>query len=76
MGNGILSWFQIILSIILIIIILLQKSDSGIGGAFGSGNDSGITFNNRRGFEKFAFNLTIVIALLLIASLILPLILN
>ncbi len=74
--EGILSWLQIILSIILIITILLQKSDAGIGGAFGSGNDSGATFNKRRGFEKFVFNLTIILVILLVASLILPIVLN
>lgn len=74
--EGILSWLQVILSILLIITILLQKSESGIGGAFGSGNDSGVTYNKRRGFEKFAFNLTIILATLLVASLILPIALS
>ena len=38
----------------------MQKSEAGIGGAFGAGNDGGVTFNKRRGFEKFIFNFTIV----------------
>lgn len=66
--NGILPWIQIILSIILIISILLQKSDSGIGGAFGSGNDGGSTYHTRRGLEKFLYRLTIFLAILLVAS--------
>lgn len=70
--EGILSWLQIIFSIILIITILLQKSEAGIGSAFGSGNDAGVTFNKRRGFEKFLFGFTIAVAILLVASLILP----
>lgn len=65
-----LSWLQIIFSIILVIIILLQKSESGIGGAFGAGNDGGVTFHKRRGFEKFIFNMTIVFGILLVASLV------
>lgn len=73
--EGILSWLQIIFSIILVITVLLQQSDAGIGGAFGSGNDSGVTFHKRRGFEKFVFQMTIVFAILLVVSLVLPLIL-
>ncbi len=73
--EGILSWLQIIFSIILIITVLLQQSDSSIGGAFGAGNDSGVTFHKRRGFEKFVFQMTIVFGILLVASLVLPLVL-
>ena len=65
-----LSWLQIIFSIILVIVILLQKSESGLGGAFGAGNDAGVTFHKRRGFEKFIFNMTIVFGVLLVASLV------
>lgn len=65
-----LSWLQIIFSIILVIVILLQKSESGLGGAFGAGNDGGVTFHKRRGFEKFIFNMTIVFGVLLVASLV------
>ncbi len=71
--ESLLPWLQIIFSIILVIIILLQKSESGIGGAFGSGNDGGVTFHKRRGFEKVIFNLTIVFGVLLVASLLLGL---
>lgn len=66
--NSILPWVQIILSIILVISILLQKSDAGLGGAFGSGNDGGTTYHTRRGFEKFLFRLTIVLGILLVVS--------
>lgn len=71
--EGMLSWVHIVLSIILIIVILLQKSEAGIGSAFGAGNDSGVTFHKKRGFEKFVFYATIVVAALLVASLIAPL---
>ena len=66
--NSMLPWVQIILSILLTISILLQKSDAGLGGAFGSGNDGGSTYHTRRGFEKFLFRLTIVLAILLVVS--------
>lgn len=65
-----LSWLQILLSIILVIVVLLQKSEAGIGGAFGAGNDGGVTFHKRRGFEKFIFAMTIVVGILLVGSLI------
>lgn len=71
--EGIYSWLQIIFSILLVIAVLLQQSEAGIGGAFGAGNDSGATFHKKRGFERFVFNATIVFAALLLASLILPL---
>jgi protein translocase SecG subunit len=66
--NSMLPWVQIILSILLIITILLQKSDSGLGGAFGSGNDGGSTYHTRRGFEKTLFRFTIFLAILLVVS--------
>lgn len=66
--NSMLPWVQIILSILLIITILLQKSESGLGSAFGSGNDGGGTYHTRRGFEKFLFRLTIILAILLVVS--------
>lgn len=74
--EGTLAWLQIIFSIILVITVMLQKSESGIGSTFGSGNDSGVTYHKRRGFEKFVFNLTIVFAVLLVASLVTGLVLG
>lgn len=64
---NILPYIQIILSIILIAAILLQQSDAGVGGVLGGG-DSGGLYHTRRGFEKFLFVMTIVIAILLTAS--------
>ena len=64
---NILPYIQIILSIILIVAILLQQSDAGVGGVLGGG-DSGGLYHTRRGFEKFIFVMTIVIAILLTAS--------
>jgi protein translocase SecG subunit len=57
----ILPWIQIAVSLLLIISILLQQSGAGIGGALGGG-DGGSNYRTLRGFEKFLFYLTIVIA--------------
>lgn len=61
--SNLLPWIQIILSGLLILAILLQQSSTGLGGAFG-GNDSGGFFHTRRGFEKFLFQSTILLAIL------------
>ncbi len=58
-----LSYIQIGLSILLIIVILLQQTGAGLGGAFG-GSDSSSGFHTRRGIEKILFNSTIIIAIL------------
>jgi len=62
-----LPWIQIVLSAILIIGILLQSSSAGVGGAFGGGDGGGI-YHTKRGFEKFVFYLTIIVAVLFAAS--------
>ncbi|MFC1721244.1 preprotein translocase subunit SecG [Patescibacteria group bacterium] len=58
-----LPYIQITLSILLVIVILLQQTGAGLGGAFG-GSDSSSGFHTRRGAEKILFNATIVIAIL------------
>lgn len=64
---NILPYIQIILSIILIGAILLQQSDAGVGGVLGGGDGGGL-YHTRRGFEKFIFIVTIVVAVLLTIS--------
>lgn len=59
----ILPYAQIILSILLIVCILLQRSEAGLGAAFGA-DGMNMTRYARRGFEKFLFIGTIVIAAL------------
>lgn len=63
----ILPYIQIVLSIILIAGILLQRSEAGLGSAFGSENAAGGRFA-RRGFERTLFKLTIVVAVLFALS--------
>lgn len=53
---------QIVLSVVLIATILLQRSNAGLGEAFG-GSSSGL-YSTRRGFEKFLFYLTIACAII------------
>jgi len=47
--------------------ILLQRSDAGLGSAFGGGDSMGGHFT-RRGFEKMLFNATLVVAALFALS--------
>ena len=63
----ILPWIQVVISILLIITILLQQSGAGLGGALGGG-DGSANYHTKRGFEKFLFYLTIIIAVLFVAS--------
>ena len=58
-----LPYIQIVLSILLIIGILLQRSEASLGSAFGSDSALGGRFM-RRGFEKILFNATIVVGIL------------
>lgn len=62
-----LPYIQIILSIVLIGLILLQQSDASTGAAFG-GDSLGSTGHTRRGPEKVIFVTTIVVALLFVLS--------
>lgn len=60
--TNILPWIQVGLSVVLAVLILLQRSEAGLGTAFGdSGNAVSYT---RRGAEKIIFRITIVIAVL------------
>ena len=63
----ILPYVQVIVSLLLVIGILLQRSEAGLGSAFGMDGMSGARYT-RRGFEKLLFNATIVIAILFAVS--------
>jgi len=62
-----LPYVEIILSILLIVGIVLQQRGATLGGAFG-GDNFASTFYKRRGAEKFLFNITIGIAILLVLA--------
>ena len=55
---------QIIISISLISVILVQQKGTGLGGVFGG---EGNVYRTKRGFEKFLHYLTIFIAIIFIS---------
>ena len=55
---------QIILSVLLVIAILLQRSEESLGGAFGGSDSVDTVKNTRRGSEKTLFQAAVVIAVL------------
>ena len=63
----ILPYIQIVLSIFLVAMILLQRSEASLGSAFGGDSASGTRFT-RRGFEKTLFRGTILVAALFALS--------
>lgn len=70
-----LPYAEIILSILLIGGIVLQQRGAALGGAFG-GDNFASTFYKRRGAEKFLFNATVAVAILLVAAAILNFLLS
>ncbi len=52
---------QIVLSIGIVVLILLQAQGSGLGAAWGGGGE---TYHTRRGVEKVIFTATIVLTAL------------
>ncbi|MFZ2484685.1 MAG: preprotein translocase subunit SecG [Minisyncoccia bacterium] len=63
----ILTYIQIVLSLLLIAGVLLQRSEASLGSAFGGDSAMGGRFM-RRGFEKILFNATITVAVLFVIS--------
>jgi protein translocase SecG subunit len=62
----ILPYIQVVLSLLLVAGVLLQRSEAGLGSAFGS--DTGGTRYARRGLERVLFHATIIVAILFVAS--------
>lgn len=56
---------QIVVSVIIVILILLQERSSGLSTIFGG--ESGGVYQTRRGLEKIIFRATIVCAILFVA---------
>lgn len=71
---SLLPYIQIALGVLLIGLILLQRSEAGLGSAFGESGFGG-NVHTRRGAEKTLFNLTVVIAILFTASAVVALVL-
>ncbi len=61
----ILSVVQVIISVLLIASVLLQQQGVGLSGAFGG---EGNVFRTKRGIEKSLFTVTIILAVLFLAS--------
>ncbi len=66
--TAILPYIQIALSIILVVAILIQKSEAGVGGSFGGNDNFSAGFHTRRGFEQKIFYFTIIIVILFVIS--------
>ena len=66
--TGIIPYVQIVLSILLIGLVLLQQTDAGLGGAFGGGDGFSSGNHTKRGAEKTIFIATIVVAILFVAT--------
>ncbi|MBM3281207.1 MAG: preprotein translocase subunit SecG [Candidatus Harrisonbacteria bacterium] len=64
--NFILTFAQIAVSVILIILVLLQERGSGLGGAFGGSEAPGF-YQARRGLEKVVFTSTIILTVVFVA---------
>ena len=58
---------QVILAVLLVAGIVLQRSDAGLGSAFGQDSFGGVKYE-KRGLEKTIFVGTIVIAILFAVS--------
>lgn len=50
---------QLIVSVLVIVLVLLQERESGVSGLFG-GSEGGF-YKTRRGLEKFIFTATLVL---------------
>ena len=57
--NLLLSITQIVISILLVALILLQERSSGLSGIFGGGETG--SYQTRRGLERLIFRATIVL---------------
>jgi len=61
-----LPYIQIILAVLLILGVLFQRSEAGLGSAFGM--ETSTTRYARRGLEKTLFHATIIVAILFVAA--------
>lgn len=69
----ILSIFQLIIAILLIVFIMLQQRGTALGSSFG-GSDGGGFYSTRRGVQKKLLWATIILGIIFIALAILNLI--
>lgn len=67
---NIFTVIQVIVSVLLVIVIVLQRRGTEAGIAFGGGGES---FRSKRGLEKFLYYATIVLGVIFAANSILTL---
>jgi len=63
--HNVLTWSQIVISVLLVISILLQQRGAGGSGLFGG---TGEAYQQRRGIERFMFIATVILAVLFMVS--------
>lgn len=66
---------QVILSVSLIVVIILQARGSGLGSLFGGADGGGIS-KTRRGLEKTLYHITIGLSVLFVGNAILQLLIQ
>jgi len=60
----VIPYVQIVLSVLLILLVLVQQSEAGLGGAFGGNDGFSSGHHQKRGLEKTIFIATIIVAVL------------
>lgn len=65
--NQTLDIVQAIISVLLIVSILLQNRGTGLSETFGGGSDNA-SYQTKRGFDKFLYRGTIVLAVLFLGT--------
>lgn len=68
----ILPYAEVIFAALMILGIVLQRSEASLGSAFG-GADLGSSYHTRRGPEKFLFIFSIVVSILFVVTTVLTL---
>jgi preprotein translocase subunit SecG len=63
--NEFLQWLMLISAALLILLVLLQQRGASLGAGFGSSSE---LITTRRGLEKSIFNVTVVVAVIFILS--------
>lgn len=71
----VLPYVQIVLSALIIVAVIMQRTGASLGGAFGADNFSS-GFHTRRGLERTLFFATIVLGVLFAASALVNLLLS
>ena len=66
--KSLLPYIQIIVSVIIIALILLQRTGAQVGGAFGGSDNLSSAYHTRRGLEKGLFIATVICAIIFALS--------